>query len=134
MSDGQNDITCLDILTKYIKLMDLQGYMASVCLLLSEKKLFLKVNHIKQDLSSLVETSIRHQKGVETNWLSWVGIFRVGIVRVGVILGGNCPSWSYPGWEFSRWKLSWVEIFLGANFPGGNCPVVIIWVGVFLVL
>ena len=25
MSDGQNDIACLDILTKYIKLMDLQG-------------------------------------------------------------------------------------------------------------
>ena len=60
MSDGQNDIDCIDILTKCIKLMDLQGYMASICLLLSKKTLFLKVNHIKQDLSSLVEMSIRH--------------------------------------------------------------------------
>ena len=40
MSDGQNDIACLDILTKCIKLMDLQGYMASTCLLLSKKTLF----------------------------------------------------------------------------------------------
>ena len=74
MSDRQNDMACLDILTKCIKLMDLQGYMASICLLLSKKTFFfegksyqtvkkpffLKVNHIKQDLSSLVEMSIRH--------------------------------------------------------------------------
>ena len=40
MSDGQNDIACLDILTKYIKLVDLQGYMASTCLLLIKKTLF----------------------------------------------------------------------------------------------
>ena len=52
MSDRQNDIACLDILTKCIKLMDLQGYMTSMCLLLSEKKIFLKLNHNKQDLSS----------------------------------------------------------------------------------
>ena len=32
MSGGQNDIAFLDILTKCIKLMDLQGYMASICL------------------------------------------------------------------------------------------------------
>ena len=60
MSDGQNDIACLDILTKCIKLMDLQGHMASTCLPLSKKTLFLKVNHVKQDLSLLVEMSIRH--------------------------------------------------------------------------
>ena len=40
MSDGQNDIACLDILIKCIKLMDLQGYMASKCFLLSKKNLF----------------------------------------------------------------------------------------------
>ena len=40
MSDGQNDIACLDILTKCVKLMDLQGYMASVCLILSKKSFF----------------------------------------------------------------------------------------------
>ena len=60
MSDGQNDTAGLDILTKCIKLMDLQGYMASTCLLLGKKPLFLKANHIKQDLSLLVEMSIRH--------------------------------------------------------------------------
>ena len=40
MWDGQNDIACLDILTKCIKLMDLQGHMASTCLLLSKENLF----------------------------------------------------------------------------------------------
>ena len=37
MSDGQNGIACLDILTKCIKLMEFQGYMTSICLLLSLK-------------------------------------------------------------------------------------------------
>ena len=61
MSNEQNEIAGLDILTKCIKLMDLQGYMVSACLLLSKKTLFfLKVNHIKQGLLSLVEMSIRH--------------------------------------------------------------------------
>ena len=60
MWDGQNDIASPDILPKCIKLMDLQGYMTSTCLLLSKKTLFLKVNHIKQDLSTLVEMSIQY--------------------------------------------------------------------------
>ena len=60
MSDGQNDIACLDILTKCIKLMKLQCYMAIICLLLWKKTCFLKVNHNKEDLSPLVEMSILH--------------------------------------------------------------------------
>ena len=42
MWDGQNGIACLDILTRCIKLMDLQNYMASTCLLLSKKNLFVE--------------------------------------------------------------------------------------------
>ena len=62
-----------------------------------------------------------------------VGIFWVGIFQVGVILGGNCPGGSYPGWELSCWELSWVGIFFSRGFPDGNCPGVIIWVGIFRV-
>ena len=40
MLDGQNDITCLDVLSKCIKLMNLQGYMTSTCLLLSKENPF----------------------------------------------------------------------------------------------
>ena len=40
MSDGQNGIACLDILTKCIELIELQDYIASICLLLSKKTFF----------------------------------------------------------------------------------------------
>ena len=40
MWNGQNDLACLDILTKCIKLMELQGYMTSICLLLSKTSVF----------------------------------------------------------------------------------------------
>ena len=39
-------------------------------------------------------------------------------------LGGNFPGGNYPGWEFSGWELSWM----------GSFRVAIFWVGVFLVL
>ena len=65
MWDGQNDIACLDILTKCIKLMDLQGYMASKCLLLS------KTGKSYQAGSIIVSWNVHpkslFKKGVETN-------------------------------------------------------------------
>ena len=67
-----------------------------------------------------------------------MAIFRVGIFRVGVILGGYFPGGSYAGWlfsglELSGWELSWVGIFLGWNFPSGNCRVGITRVAIFRV-
>ena len=62
MLDGQNDIACLDILTKCIKL-NYWIYKAAghqYVYYSVKKTLFLKVNHIKQDLSLLVEMSIQH--------------------------------------------------------------------------
>ena len=43
------------------------------------------------------------------------------------------PDGSFPGWELSRWGLSWVRIFFGGSFPGGNCPVGINRVALFQV-
>ena len=44
--------------------------------------------------------------------------------------GGNFPSGSFPGWKLSRWDLSWVGIFFGRSFLGGNCLVGIIRVAI----
>ena len=52
---------------------------------------------------------------------------------VEIFLGGNFPGGKYPGWEFSGWELSCVGIFLGGNFAGENCPVGIMRVAVFWV-
>lgn len=51
MSDGQNDIAFPDILTKCIKLIELQGYVASIVYWSVRKDFLLKVNRNKQDLS-----------------------------------------------------------------------------------
>ena len=70
MPDGQVDITCLDILTKCIKLMDLQGYMASICLLLSKKTLFFEGKSYQTGsivVSWNVHPTSLFKKGVETN-------------------------------------------------------------------
>ena len=62
----------------------------------------------------------------------------MGVVQVGVFLGGSCPVRNFPGGSFrgkelSRWDLSWLGIFFGGRFPGGNCLVGIIWVAIFRV-
>ena len=51
MSDGQNVIAFPDILTKYIKLIELQGYVVSIVYWSVRKDFLLKVNRNKQDLS-----------------------------------------------------------------------------------
>ena len=107
MSDGQNDITCLDILTKYIKLMDLQGYMALVCLLLREKKTFFEGKSY-QTGSIVVSWNVH-----PTSERGWNKL---------VIVGGNFSGGSYPGWELSEWELSWVGIFQVEVILGGNFP------------
>ena len=67
-----------------------------------------------------------------------MGDIRVGIFWVDVFLVGSCPGenflgGSFPGWELSKWDLSWVGIFFGESFPGGNCSVEIIQVAIFRV-
>ena len=52
----------------------------------------------------------------------------VEIIWAGIFLGRNFPSGNCPGWE-----LSWVGIFVRGSFPGRNCPVGIIRVAVFRV-
>ena len=71
MSDGQNDIACLEILTKCIKLMDLIGYMTSIYLLLSKKKTLFFEGKSCQPGSVVVSWNVHlislFKKGVETN-------------------------------------------------------------------
>ena len=61
-------------------------------------------------------------------------IFPGGNFPVGNYPGGNFPGGSFPGWELPRWELSWVGIFFGESFRGGNCPVGIIRLAVFWVV
>ena len=57
----------------------------------------------------------------------------VEIIWAGIFMGRNFPSGNCPGWELSGWELSWVGIFVRGSFPGRNCPVGIIRVAVFRV-
>ena len=70
MSDGQNDTAGLNILTKCIKLMDLQGYMALISLLLSKKKVFFEGKSYQAGsivVSWDIHPTSLFKKGVETN-------------------------------------------------------------------
>ena len=62
-----------------------------------------------------------------------MGIFWVDVFLVGSCPGENFLGGSFPGWELSKWDLSWVGIFFGESFPGGNCSVEIIQVAIFRV-
>ena len=65
--------------------------------------------------------------------IGWMKIFSGGNLLCENYPGGNFLGRSFPGWELSRWDLSWVGIFFGVSFPGGNCLVGIIRVAIFRV-
>ena len=47
------------------------------------------------------------------------------------VKSGGLHLLGFFGWGFSGWELSWVVIFFGRSFPGGNCLVGIIQEAIF---
>ena len=53
--------------------------------------------------------------------LGGLQLFKKTISWVEIFLGWNFPGWSYPDGNFPRWGFSGWELSDG-NYPGGNFP------------